>query len=95
MDAGDPRAARTNRALWDFSTQTSCNCFQFWFQTCPNPVVPARGASGGEYCGNAARDVFGDWQFGLHAVSLSFVILFFCTKLLVALALADSVSLSN
>lgn len=94
MDGGDPRAARTNRGVWDFNTQTLCNCFQFWglrFQTCPNPVVPARG----EYCGNAAQDVFGDWQFCLHAVSLSFVILLFCTKLLVALALADSVSLSN
>lgn len=58
-------------------------------------MVPARGASGGEYRGNAAQDVFGDWRFDLHTVSLSFIILLLCTKLLVALGLADSVSLSN
>lgn len=49
----------------------------------------------GNIVGMLLQDVFGAWQFGLHAVSLSFVILLFCTKLLIALALADSVSLSN
>lgn len=66
-----------------------------WFQTCPNRTMPARGASGGQYRGQATQDVFCGWRFGLRTVWVSSLTLLLCIKLLVAFALADSVTLSN